>query len=94
MRVDWVRVYAEPGEWRDPPDPSLTHRGIYSETHTNPTLAFTNIINTIDRLTYSIELVSGSQSFVDNVTIVNNRLIINPTEAGTADRRSAGGGRR
>jgi beta-glucanase (GH16 family) len=48
MRVDWVRVYAEPGEWRDPPDPSRTERGIVSETHTNPMLPYNRIINTIE----------------------------------------------
>jgi beta-glucanase (GH16 family) len=48
MRVDWVRIHADPGEWNDPPDPSLTDRGIVSETHTNPMLAYSGIINTID----------------------------------------------
>jgi beta-glucanase (GH16 family) len=48
MRVDWVRIYADPAEVVDPPDPSLADRGIYSETRTNPSLPFDRVINTID----------------------------------------------
>lgn len=43
------------------------------------------IVRTIDRLSFTIEIISESTpGFVNAVTEVNNRLIINPTQTGTA----------
>lgn len=49
------------------------------------TIQNVQVVRTIDRLTFTIEIISESTpGFVNNVTVLNNRLIIDPTQAGTA----------
>jgi hypothetical protein len=48
MYVDWVRVYGDTTPPPPPPPADGETLGLYSETHTDPTLTYANIINSAD----------------------------------------------